>query len=302
MKLLITGGLGHIGSFIIKDLVNIKKIKKIYLVDNLSNERFNVLFNLKNKKINFIFGDLMNLSVIKKLPKTDLVIHLASTTNAEKSFENKNFLLKNNLGSFKNVLKYCHKFNSKLVHISSTSVYGPQKKLVDETQKKLFPRSPYAVVKLKEENILKKQKKFKYISLRFGTISGFSDGMRFHTAVNKFCLNAVLGIDIPVWGKSINLYRPYLSLVDALKVFRFIILKNFFPCDVFNVLSENKTISEILKVIKKNNIKPKIKFVRSRILNQDSYKISNLKIKKAGLHLNAKISQDIFNTIKKLKV
>ena len=132
------------------------------------------------------------------------------------------------MGSFKNVLKYCHKFNSKLVHISSTSVYGPQKKLVDETQKKLFPRSPYAVVKLKEENILKKQKKFKYISLRFGTISGFSDGMRFHTAVNKFCLNAVLGIDIPVWGKSINLYRPYLSLVDALKVFRFIILKIFF--------------------------------------------------------------------------
>ena len=69
MKLLITGGLGHIGSFIIKDLVNIKKIKKIYLVDNLSNERFNVLFNLKNKKINFIFGDLMNLSVIKNFQK-----------------------------------------------------------------------------------------------------------------------------------------------------------------------------------------------------------------------------------------
>ena len=302
MKLLITGGLGHIGSFIIKDLARIKKIKKIYLVDNLSNERFNVLFNLKNKKINFIFGDLKSISLIKKLPRTNLVIHLASTTNAEKSFENKSYLFKNNLGSFKNIVNYCNKFRSNLVHISSTSVYGPQKHFVSETQEKLFPRSPYAVVKLKEEKILKKQKKFKYITLRFGTISGFSDGMRFHTAVNKFCLNAVLGLNIPVWGKSINLYRPYLSLTDALKVFRFVIQKKFFPCDIFNVLSENKTIFEILKIIKKNKIKPKIKYVKSRILNQDSYKISNLKIKKAGINLNAKISQDIFKTIKKLKV
>ena len=126
--------------------------------------------------------------------------------------------------------------------------------------------------------------------------------MRFHTAVNKFCLNAVLGINIPVWGKSINLYRPYLSLTDALKVFKFLIIKNFFPCEIFNVLSENKTISEILKTIKKNNLNPKINFVKSRILNQDSYKISNEKIKKIGVKLNAKISKDINDTIRRIKV
>ncbi len=302
MKLLITGGLGHIGSYIINDLAKISKIKKIYLIDNLSNERFNVLFKLKNKKVDFIFGDLKNNSAVKKLPKTDIVLHLASTTNAEKSFENKNYLFKNNLGSFKNIVNYCKKFRSNLIHISSTSVYGTQKDLVDEDQKKLFPRSPYAVVKLKEENILKKQNKFKYISLRFGTISGFSDGMRFHTAVNKFCLNAVMGLNIPVWGKSINLYRPYLSLADALKVFNFLIKKNFFPCDIFNVLSENKTILEILNIIKKNKLKPKINYVKSRILNQDSYKISNEKIKKVGINLNAKISKDIATTIKKIRV
>ena len=78
----------------------------------------------------------------------------------------------------------------------------------------IIPRSPYAEVKLTEEKILKNSK-VKYITLRFGTISGFSEGMRFHTAVNKFCLNAVLGIKIPVWGKSTNLHRPYLSLKDA---------------------------------------------------------------------------------------
>ena len=55
MKILITGALGHIGSFIINDLIKIKKVKKIYLVDNLSNQRFNVLFKIKKKKNKFSF-------------------------------------------------------------------------------------------------------------------------------------------------------------------------------------------------------------------------------------------------------
>ena len=300
MKILITGGLGHIGSFIIKDLAKIKKIKKIFLIDNISNKRFNVLVSLNNNKINFIYGDTANKNLYKKLPKTNIVLHLASITNAEKSFDNKKEIFKNNLGSFKNIVKYCKKNKSKLIHISSTSVYGPQKNIVSENQKNLSPQSPYAVIKLKEENILKREKKIHYISLRFGTISGYSNGMQFHTAVNKFCFNSVMGLHIPVWGKALKLYRPYLSLNDALKTIKFIINRKFFPSDIFNILSENKTVDEILKIIKKNKFYPKIKFVNSRILNQDSYKISKKKIENHGLKLNAKISKDIKITLKKL--
>ena len=50
MKILITGGLGHIGSYVIEKLVKNKNIKEIFLADNISNQRFNVLFKLKNKK------------------------------------------------------------------------------------------------------------------------------------------------------------------------------------------------------------------------------------------------------------
>jgi UDP-glucose 4-epimerase len=302
MILLITGGLGHIGSYVIPKLINEKNINKIYLLDNLSNQRFNVLFELKDKKVSFIYGDLSNKKTLKNLPKSDIVIHLASITNAEKSFENEKEVNENNFGSFKNIVEYCNKYKSRLIHISSTSVYGPQKNLVNENQKKIFPRSPYAEIKWKEEKILKKQTKFKFITLRFATISGFSNGMRFHTAVNKFCLNSVLKIPIPIWGRSINLFRPYLSLKDATKTIKFIISKKFFPCDVFNILSENKTIDQILKIIKQNNLKPKIMYVKSRILNQDSYKISKKKIEKYGLKLNSKISSDIKQTVKKLKI
>ncbi|RPG55396.1 MAG: SDR family oxidoreductase [Flavobacteriales bacterium TMED235] len=300
MKILITGGLGHIGSFVIKNFTKNKKIKKIFVIDNISNQRFPVLLSMNSSKIRFLYGDTADKKLYKKIPKVNIVLHLASITNAEKSFDIKKEIYKNNFGSFKNIINFCKKNNSKLIHISSTSVYGPQKNIVDEKLEKLFPQSPYAIIKLKEENLLKNQKKVKYISLRFGTISGFSEGMRFHTAVNKFCFNSVMGIKIPIWGKAIKLYRPYLSLSDAQKTLKFVIENNFFPSDIFNILSENKTVREIINIIKKNNQKPKLKFINSRILNQDSYKISKNKIQKFGLNLNSKISKDIKTTLKKL--
>ena len=70
----------------------------------------------------------------------------------------------NNLNCMKNIINFCIKRKSKLIHISSTSVYGKQAVLVDETceKKYLKPQSPYAKIKLIEENLLKKQKKLKY--------------------------------------------------------------------------------------------------------------------------------------------
>ena len=129
MKILLTGGLGHIGSYLIQNLKNLNEIKKIYLVDNLSNNRYDVLFSIKNKKIKFIYGDLTNKKFCKN-SKVNLVIHLASMTNSEESFNNKKFIYFNNLDSFKNIIKFCKKFNSKLIHFSSTSIYGPQKILL----------------------------------------------------------------------------------------------------------------------------------------------------------------------------
>ncbi len=300
MKVLITGALGHIGSFIIKNIYKNKKVKKIYLVDNFSNNKFNIIFKIKNIKYKFIYGDLTQKKFCLKLPKVDTVIHLASITNAEKSFEIKKKIFKNNLNCFKNILDYCVKNKSKLIHISSTSVYGSKKGFVNEDSS-VSPQSPYAEIKVKEELILNKQKKIEFITLRFGTISGFSDGMNFHTAVNKFCFNSAMNLSIPIWGKALNLYRPYLSLRDAYKVLNFVLTKNFYPCEIFNILSENKTVKQILDIIKKNNYKIKVKYINTKILNQLSYKTSKIKIEKQKLKLNSKISDDIEYTLKKLK-
>jgi len=144
----------------------------------------------------------------------------------------------------------------------------------------------------------KNKKKLKYMSFRFGTIAGVSRGMRFHTAINKFCLNAALNQNIEVYKTAYNQYRPYLSVKDAFKVFKFCIEKNIFNNDVYNVLSGNFTVKQIINIIKKFRKKIKIKFVKSKIMNQLSYFVDDKKIKKLGLVLNFKIENDIKETLK----
>ena len=158
-------------------------------------------------------------------------------------------MYRNNLTCMKNIINFCIKKKSKLIHISSTSVYGKQTNLVDETceKKYLKPQSPYADIKLMEEKMLKQTKnKLKYVTYRFGTISGTSKGMRFHTAVNKFCLNAALNEPITVYKTALNQFRPYLALTDAFLLFKFTIENNFFKNDIYNALSENYTVNQIL--------------------------------------------------------
>jgi len=304
MKLMITGCCGHIGSYLTENLFKIKKIKKTILIDNLESNRFNSLFNLKKKSnFKFLIRDLSDNKSLDDVADVDLVIHLASMTNAEKSFEKKNKMYSNNIMCLKTVIKYCKRTKAKLIHISSTSVYGKQTKVVDETceEKYLKPQSPYADLKLIEEKMLKKEGKFiKYNSFRFGTISGVSKGIRFHTAVNKFCFNAAISEKISVYKTALNQYRPYLSLKDAFKVFKFCIEKDFFCNDIFNVLSGNFTVNQILYKIKKYKKNISIKLVSSPIMNQLSYHVSQNKINKFGLILKYDIEKDIKDTIKLL--
>ena len=139
-----------------------------------------------------------------------------------------------------------------------------------------------------------------YNTFRFGTIAGVSKGIRFHTAVNKFCLNAAINENIHVYKTALHQYRPYLSLSDAFNTFKFIIEKNFFKNDIFNVVTNNYTVNHILQMIKiyKKNIK--IRFISSKIMNLLSYHVSKEKIVKEGLILNNSIKRDVKNTLKLL--
>lgn len=291
MNLLITGGLGHIGSYLITNLQKIKKISQVYIIDNNSNNKINSIFNLKRKKLNLIIDDLCNKDCFKKIKhKIDIIVHLASMTDAESSVKKKKIFFNNNLNCFKNIIKFSKKNDSKLIHISSTSVYGSQDTVVDESCDVLKAQSPYADVKILEEKLIKKSKKKNYITLRFGTIVGYSMGMRFHTAVNKFCFHAIMNKPLTVWKTAIDQYRPYLSLRDALATLKYIIENNYFDNQIHNVCSNNYTVRQILTLIKTFKKKISIKYTNSKIMNQLSYKVisQNNLMKKISLKKNIK--------------
>ncbi len=304
MNLLITGCCGHIGSYLADNIYKIKKIKKTILVDNIKSNRFCSLFNLnKNNKLKFYLRDVNKKNSLNDFKNINYVIHCASMTNAEKSFGKEKEMYKNNIDCLRNVISFCKKNNSKLIHLSSTSVYGKQTDIVDENceEKYLKPQSPYADIKLIEEKILiKNSKKLNYNTFRFGTIAGVSKGIRFHTAVNKFCLNASINENIFVYKTALNQYRPYLSLHDAFKVFKFCIEKDFFKNEIFNALSGNYTVSQILEKIRKYRKNIKVKLVKSAIMNQLSYHVSSKKLESNGLYLKGNIENDIKKTLKLL--
>jgi nucleoside-diphosphate-sugar epimerase len=222
MNILITGGFGHLGSELIKVLSAKKKIRKIFIIDNFLTQRFCSFINLENKKKIILYDENVTkfkFSNIKS--KVDKVVHLAAITNAEESIKNQKEVIKNNLHSTKMVVNFCKKEKIPLIFASSTSVYGDQFKTINSKNNQhkdmLKPQSPYAKCKIYEEEYIKSNIK-NYTILRLGTICGISEGMRFHTAINKFCYQAVLSKPITIWRKLYTKQRPYLVLNDFTKL------------------------------------------------------------------------------------
>ena len=168
------------------------------------------------------------------------------------------------------------------------------------TKKNIDPQSPYADCKIKEEKYIiskSKKEKIKTIILRLGTIFGPSEGMRFHTAVNKFCYQAAFNKSLTIWKTAYTQKRPYLDLNDAIRCIKFIISKNLFDNEVYNVATNNISVKNLLNNIRKYK-KIKIKFVTNKIMNQLSYEASCKKIFKKGFKFKGNLDRQIKNTLK----
>lgn len=303
MKILITGALGHIGSKLIKS-IKPGQFKEVVLIDNLSTQRYASLFNLpKGIKFSFFNKDICNTDCSNYFKGIKVVIHLAAITDATSSFEKQKEVEQVNYFGTKKIAYACVKNNCRLIFPSTTSVYGVSRKLVDEncSRKDLKPQSPYAKSKLRAEDLLKrfgKEKKLRFIIVRLGTIFGPSVGMRFHTAVNKFVWQAVLGDPITVWKTALHQKRPYLDLNDAVKAFFFIIKKDLFSNEIYNIVTLNSTVLNIIKIIKKQIPGLKTSLVKTKIMNQLSYEVSSQKFVNTDFQFSGDLEKEINNTIK----
>lgn len=306
MNICITGALGHIGSKLIRDL-SVSSLDKVYLIDNFLTQKYCSLFDLPSK-INFCFRemDILSDEMESIIQDSDVLVHLAAITDAETSFQNTENINRVNKKGVEHIARLCSKHSCSLMFFSTTSVYGPQGDRVDEDCKEsdLNPNNPYADSKLYGEKFLRSlslKNKLHFIILRAGTIFGYSIGIRFHTAVNKFIWQASSGEEITVWRTALNQVRPYCGLNDCINAVNYIVNNKIFDNQVYNIVSVNLTVKDILDAIKLYIPDIKIKYVDSPIMNQLSYHVSNEKSLERGFTYSDNLEEGIKETIDKLK-
>jgi UDP-glucose 4-epimerase len=307
MKIIITGAVGHIGSYVTRDFAVQFPGAEIVLIDNMLTQRFPSLFNLPAQaKYRFVEADVTTADLRPLFDGAHVVVHLAAITDAAGSFDKAQQVEVNNYQATKKVAEACIATGARLIALSSTSVYGTQNKVVAEdcAAEELKPQSPYAETKLKEEQLVAELcliKGLKAVSCRFGTIFGASTGMRFHTAVNKFCWQAALGQPISVWSTAYDQKRPYLDLADAARAMEFIIRKDLFDGRIFNVLTHNITVRQVVDAVRQYIPDLQVAFVDNKIMNQLSYEVSCARFQAEGFSFQGDLARGIQETIGLLK-
>lgn len=306
MKIVVTGALGHIGSRLIRTLPDSFPAAEITMVDDLATQRYCSLFNLPaHGNYRFLEADVMTADLDAIMTGADVVIHLAAITNAAGSFEIAGQVEKVNFEGTKLVARACLRTGAALMFFSSTSVYGTQAEVVDEecSLEELKPQSPYAESKLRSEEMLKDMatEGLRFISCRFGTIFGVSPGMRFHTAVNKFAWQACLGLPLTVWSTVLDQKRPYLDLEDAVRAINFIIERDLFDGQIYNILTINATVRQVVETIREFVPDLEVSLVDARIMNQLSYTVACEKFARLGFQVTGDLRRQLGDTIAMLR-
>jgi UDP-glucose 4-epimerase len=160
MKVLVTGGMGYIGSHTVVELL--ENNYEVVIVDNLVNSKIDVLDKIEKitgKRPIFYQYDLcdyQDLETIFKENKIDVVIHFAGLKAVGESCEKPLLYYQNNLISTMNLLDIMAKYNCKrLVFSSSATVYGKPKSLPIQEDFPLSTTNPYGSTKLFIEYMLK---------------------------------------------------------------------------------------------------------------------------------------------------
>jgi len=242
MRLLIAGGAGYLGSVLIPKLLD--RGYKVDVVD---------LFWFGNhlpRQTGILNKDIFQLSV-EDLEPYDQVLFLAGLSNdpmAEYS-PSKNFVFNAAAPAYLGYIAKIAKVK-RYIYACSCSVYGyTENELYDETRA-VSSSYPYGISKLQGEQAAMQMKsdEFSVISLRKGTISGYSPRMRLDLIVNTMFKTAMRDRTITVNNPSI--WRPILSIDDAATAYIRAIEANAKISGVFNLASGNYTVGEVADLVK----------------------------------------------------
>ena len=303
MKLVVTGGLGHLGSRLVHGF-RPGDFEEIVIVDDLSTQRYASLFNLPaGAGIRFVEADILTADLGALFAGAHAVVHLAAVTNAAASFANPEEAERVNQQGSERVARACLESGSRLFFPSTTSVYALNGTAVEDGgDESLGPQSPYAESKRRTETLLESLKPagLKYAVCRFGTVFGPSPGMRFHTAVNRFAWQACLGQPLTVWRTAMDQKRPYLDVADAEGAIRFLLREDLFEGEIYNVATLDATVAEILEALRRY-VPFTVRRVDSPVMNEFSYGASCEKINRAGFRCRGSLDRGLRDTVSLLR-
>ncbi|HEX8548495.1 MAG TPA: SDR family oxidoreductase [Cytophagaceae bacterium] len=294
MNILVTGGAGYLGAELVFQLSKNEDVSKIIVYDNLTRENYHLFTSLRNKftndKVKFEFGDILDSRKTRKvLHGINVVYHLAARVSTPFSTVDSHFFEQvNNWGTAELVYAVEESSSvSKFIYLSSTSVYGSSKKLIEEGASP-NPRTFYSISKMRgEDHVARLNKKLETLIVRCGNVYGFSPCLRFDSVINKFMFDANFNSRISIHGTG-RQSRSFINVTKATKVLSE--LRNInVPSDIYNLSDKNLEILDIVDVLKE--IYPELEFL---FINQH-LELRELKVNPESRLLNyVKIEQTDF--------
>ena len=292
-KIIVTGGLGFIGSNLIELL-----LKKNFYIINLdkitySSNFYNTKDFRNNKNYKFIKCDIGSKKIyniiLKYKPKA--IFNLAAETHVDRSIDNpKNFITSNIIGTF-NLLESFKKFHLKykktrLIHISTDEVYGDILRGRSDEKYPYKPSSPYAASKASSDHLVYSYiRTFNIPAIITNCSNNYGPKQHPEKLIPKLIYNMLNNKHLPIYGKGKN-SREWIYVKDHCEALYKIFLKgklgNFYNIGSNKNLN-NIEITKILLEIAKKNISlgknTKIKYIKDRPGHDLRYALNSNKIK-----------------------
>jgi len=291
-KILVTGGLGFIGSNLI-DLL----IKKKYFVINLDKVTYSSNFyNTKNYKNNknykFIKLDIgsKNLKKILFKFKPVCIFNLAAETHVDRSIDKPDDFIQSNFVSVYNLLECFKEFSkknkSKLIHISTDEVYGDILKGRSSEKYPYQPSSPYAASKAASDHLVYSYvRTYRIPAIVTNCSNNYGPRQHPEKLIPKLIYNIINNLPLPIYGKGIN-SREWIYVNDHCEALLKVFLKgkigefyNIGSNKNLNNLEVTKSLLDNAKRLIKIGKKVEIKFVKDRPGHDMRYALNSNKIK-----------------------
>jgi len=295
-KIVITGGLGYIGTELCKIYSGISWNNEIVVIDNrFVSERVN---QLRNWDIDFVHGDVLDKNLVNKYCKdSDIVHHLAGITDVPRlksdSSDDKDGKIKLVAEEGTQNILDAISDNCKIIFPSTHVVYEGIEKvkkdiLEDEDVK---PILSYANSKAINEKQIKNSGK-NYIILRLGSVYGYStDTARIDIMPNLFSKIASQNGTLKLFagGRQVKSLVP---LIDVARCFKYMEERKDLSSETFNLTKDTVTVKEVAEICKKYNPKISLKETNDEIPNL-GFSLSNNKILKTGFKFLYNLEESI---------